>query len=85
MVFDVNEYSRTKLTVYGNKILDEIKRKGKLNKKFKTFSYPGVGVCVKLKNANMNCYRANHPGESIKNRRVFTKSSDCKAVLGLEF
>ena len=62
-----------------------LKEKRNQGKKFKTLYFPGIGVCINLKNANMNCYRADHPGDSFDDRKFFTKSSECKATLGIGF
>ena len=84
-IYDVAKYSAEKLSKYGNHLLEQVKSKGKRNPHFKTFYFPGVGVCVNLRNAKMACYRAFNAGCSIDNRKCFTKSSDCKAVLDIEF
>ena len=66
-------------------MLRKVKTKGKMNTKFKAFYVPGIGLCINVHNAGMNCYRADHPGEPIDIRRAFTKSSACSAILGIKF
>ena len=81
----MSEYTAEKLISYGESLLQQIKTKGKVNARFKSFYFPGVGVCINLNNARMLCYRAFNPGDTIDERKLFTKSSDCGAHLDIKF
>ena len=56
-----------------------------LSKNSKMFYFSGIGLCVNLKNGRMLCYRGFRSDDNIESRRVFTKMTDCNAVLDIEF
>ena len=84
-IYDISEYTMTKLQRFGNNLLEGLKEKGIVNRLHRTFYYPGIGVCINLRNARMLCHRAFIAGHSINNRQFFTKSSDCESVLDIGF
>ena len=84
-IYDINEYTSETLVNYGHNLLQQIMSKGKVNTQFKFFNFPSIGVCINLKNATMLCHRALSPGDNIDERKLFTKVSECGAVLGIKF
>ena len=70
---------------FGTQVLTNLKKKGKVNQRFKCCYFSGIGVCIKLKNASMLCYRGAQAGDPIEERTKFTKSFDCKAVLKIGY
>ena len=84
-IYDVSVYTATKLLNYGNGVIKRVKEQGKRNEQHKMFYFQGIGICMKLRTARMLCYRAFVGGDSIEDRRVFTKSTDCSSVLDIAF
>ena len=84
-VYNIGEFSAEKLLQFGEEILAKLKTKGKTSRHFKTYYLPGIGICINLKNAKMQCYRGFQIGDSLEARSVFTKASGCTAKLNIGF
>ena len=82
-VRSLESYSFEVLKQHGEKKLESLRKLGRTCETVMYF-YPGVGVCMRLRNCRMICGRATRPGDK-KKRKVFTKSSGCKAALYVTF
>ena len=83
-ITNYDEYTAEKLMRVGDALLIKFKDMERRNRKIKMYYFPGIGVCIKLKSARMICYRTRHSGDSVE-RKVFTKSSACKAILRIGY
>ena len=83
--YNLSVFSADKLLYFGAELLTKLKTKGPINQHSKVLYFPGIGVCLKLKQASMACYRGFIGGHSLNERKMFTKASGCKALLNIVF